>query len=312
MTPDLRQLRYFVAVAEELHFSRAAKRLNIAQPPLTQQIQLLERTLGAQLLARTTRRVELTPAGIALLDGARRLLADADRLAERTMRASRGELETLRVGFTDAAVMGILPGAVARFRETFGNVHLDLSENDGTVPLDDALRRDAIDVALMRGPLVDAMLHVEAIVEEPFWIAIPDAHPLAGRSRVSLAQLRGVPLILFPRRLSPAYYDQLIVVCQAAGFTPQVAYEVEKYTTILGLIAAGVGAALVPRSNRALSRAGVAYRPLTGVSITAAVVAAYRPDRASAARDGFLAAVRRTARSLGHELETPALSRGRF
>src|SRR3954467_8169218 len=129
MVPELRQLRYFVAVDEELHFSRAAKRLNIAQPPLTQQIQLLERSLGVRLFARTTRSVELTAAGMAFLDGARRALAEAERAGDLARRASRGDLDTLRIGFTDAAMMSVLPGAIERYRKAFPGVHLDFHDD---------------------------------------------------------------------------------------------------------------------------------------------------------------------------------------
>jgi DNA-binding transcriptional LysR family regulator len=295
MVPELRQLRYFVAVAEELHFSRAAVRLNMAQPPLTQQIKLLERALGVQLFVRTTRHVELTPAGAAFLEGARRTLAEAGRSVELARRAARGEFDTLRVGFTDAAVMSILPRAIESFRQTFSGVYLDLHDDQSASQLIESVERDLVDVALMRGPLEETALRVDTIIEEPFWLALPEAHALATRARVSIKLLRDVPLILFPRRLSPAYYDQLITVCQAAGFTPDIAYEVEKYATILGLIAGGVGATLVPRSNRNLARAGVAYRPLTGTSMSAVVIAAYRSDRPSVPLEGFLAAARQAA-----------------
>ncbi len=160
--PDLRQLRYFIAVAEELHFSRAARRLNIAQPPLTQQIQALERALGVTLFVRSTRRVELTPAGTAFLDGARRALAEATRAGELARRAGRGEFDTLRVGFSDAAAMNVLPGAVTRFKQSNPAVHLDLHEHVGAGPLDEAVRRDVIDVAVTRGPVSDIGLRFPA------------------------------------------------------------------------------------------------------------------------------------------------------
>jgi DNA-binding transcriptional LysR family regulator len=305
MVPELRQLRYFVAVAEELHFSRAAKRLNIAQPPLTQQIQLLERSLGVRLFARTTRRVELTPAGTAFLEGARRALAEAERAGDLARRAARGDLDTLRIGFTDAAMMSVLPDAIDRYRKEFPGVHLDLRDDGAAAQLDESLRHDLIDIGLMRGPLEATPLRVETIFEEPFCVALPESHVLARRSRIPIRLLRDLPFVLFPRRISPAYYDQLLGACQKAGFRPEIAYEAVKYSTVIGLIAAGCGVTLVPRSNANLTRTGVTYRPLTGLPATAAVVAAYRLDRMSPVLSGFLAATREAARVLARRSPVP-------
>lgn len=308
MVPELRQLRYFVAVAEELHFSRAAKRLNIAQPPLTQQIQLLERGLGVRLFDRTTRRVELTAAGGAFLEGARRTLTEAARAGELARRASRGDLDTLRIGFTDAAMMSVLPGAIDRYRRAFPGVHLDLRDDNTAAQIDESLRHDLIDVGLMRGPIAATTLRVETIFEEPFCVALPDAHPLADRARIPIRLLRDEPFVLFPRRISPAYYDQLVGACQKAGFRPEVVYEAVKYSTVIGLIAAGCGLTLVPRSNGNLTRTGVTYRPLTGMPAKAAVIAAYRlDDRVSPVLTGFLDATRDAARAIGKTLG-PALA----
>ncbi|MES2523526.1 MAG: LysR substrate-binding domain-containing protein [Gemmatimonadota bacterium] len=292
MVPDLRRLRYFIAVAEELHFGRAARRLNIAQPPLSQQIAGLEQSLGVRLFSRSTRSVALTPAGTVLLQGARRALREAERAEESARRAGRGEFDTLRVGFTDASALSVLPNAVRRFRERLPHVHLELMEDDGTAGQVDALQRDLVDIALVRGPLERGGLTIDVILEERFVLAMPDTHPLASRTRVPLRLVRNEPLVHFPRRLSPAYYDMLISMCQTAGFTPNVAYEVVKYQTVLALVAAGVGVCFVPRSNCSITRPGVTYRELTGANGSAQVVAAYHGDRASVVRDVFLALVR--------------------
>ena len=299
MTPDLRQLRYFVAVAEELHFTRAARRLHMAQPPLSQQIVELERKLGVQLLVRSTRRVELTPAGAVFLDGARRALAEAERAVTVARRASRGELETLRVSFADAAALSVLPRAVRSFRAAFPGVHLELREDAGAADQFDAVRRDLVDVALARGPLEDPALRVEVVLEEPFCLALWAGHPLARRPRIPLARVAGLPVVLFPRHLSPAYYDQLVGMCQAAGFVPHVAYEMAKVQSVFSLVAAEVGVTFVPRSMRALRLPDVAVRELSGCGATAQVVAAYRPNRPSAAIDGLLDALREAGLALG-------------
>lgn len=292
MIPDSRLLRYFVAVAEELHFSRAAKRLNMAQPPLSQQIHQLERVLGVELFIRTTRRVQLTPAGAVFLEGARRVLAETEHVTEMTRRASRGEFDTLRVGFTDAAALSVLPAAVRRFRKAFPGVHLDLREDDGTANQVEALQRDLVDVALVRGPLVQSGLCVEVLVKERFCVALWDGHPLARLSRVPLRRLRSEPLVWFPRHLSPAYYDLLMGMCLRAGFTPERAYEVVRFQTAFSLVAAGVGVSFVPSSVRNLRFSGVTFRDLSGAPDTAQVVAVYRPNRHSVALDGWLDSLR--------------------
>jgi DNA-binding transcriptional LysR family regulator len=292
MLPELRQLRYFVAVAEELHFSKAARRLNIAQPPLSQQIQQLELTVGAPLFVRTTRRVELTPAGRVFLDGARRTLAEAERASEAALRASRGSFETLRVGFTEAATMSVLPRAVQRFRGKFPEVHIELHEDASATALIDALHRDVIDVAIARGPVEASGLSTRTLLEERFCLALPATHALAKRTRIPVTLLAGEPLVMFPRRRSPAYYDQLLGICQDAGFTPVIAFEVLRYTTIMGLVAAGVACGIVPRSNQSFTREGVVYRELTGVGATAELIAVHRREQNSGALESFLAAAK--------------------
>lgn len=290
MLPELRQLRYFVAVAEELHFSKAAKRLNIAQPPLSQQIQQLELSVGTPLFVRTTRKVELTPAGRVFLDGALRTLAEAQRATEAAQRASRGEFETLRVGFTEAATMGVLPRAAQRFRERHPGVQIELHENASAAALVDELHRDLVDVAIARGPVEASGLVVRTLAEERFCVAMPAGHPLAKRSKVPVRMLAREPLVMFPRRRSPAYYDLLLGICLNAGFTPLVAFEVLRYTTSMGLIAAGAACGIIPRSNQSFTREGVVYRDLTGVSVTAQLVAIHRKAQRAVAVEAFLAA----------------------
>ena len=296
MTPDLRQLRYFVAVAEELHFSRAARRLHMAQPPLSQQINELERKLGVQLFVRSTRRVELTPAGSAFLTGARRVLAEADRAVEVAQRASRGEMETLRVSFADAAALSVLPQAVRLFREAFPSVHLEMREDAGAAEQYDAVRRDLVDVALARGPLVDQVLHVEVLLEEPFCIALWKGHPLAELPVIPLPLLAEQPFVLFPRHLSPVYYDHLVGMCRNTGL-PRGWCSRWPRCTPRSARSAQAGVAFIPRSMGTLLLPDVVVRELFRVHRHRSVVAAYRPNRLSVALEGLLAALREPGRA---------------
>ncbi len=294
---ELRQLRYFIAVAEELSFTRAARRLHLSQPPLSQQIQQLERELGARLLSRTTRRVELTAAGIAFLDGARRTVFESERAGELARRADRGEVETLRVGFTDAASMSVLPEGIVRFKREFPEVHLDLRETDGAASPVEAVGNGTLDVVIVRGPLEASGIAVKVLLDDPFDVAMHGGHPLARRARVSVPEIALYPLVLFPRRLSPAYHDRITSIFSAIGVTVDIAFEVEKYQTVLALVAAGMGISIVPRSNRRLAFGGVIFRPLRGTRLRAPVVAAYRAAHVSRALRGFLSALGNRHRS---------------
>jgi DNA-binding transcriptional LysR family regulator len=287
LIPELRQLRYFVAVAEELHFTRAAKRLNIAQPPLSHQIRQLEAALRTQLLVRTSRKVELTLAGAVFLRGARRALVEAERAAAIARRAGRGELDTLRVGFTDSAALSILPGAIRRFRREFPEVHLELQE-DSSMAQVESIRRDLVDLAIVRGPTVEHTLRLHVLLEEPFWVALSQGHHLARRTRIKPKLLAEVPMIAFPRHLAPIYHDTIMLICHKAGFVPDIAYEAAGYHTMISLVAAELGVSIVPESVRNLRRAGVTYRALDQSPVTAQLVAVHRPQRGSVALERFL------------------------
>jgi len=287
MTLELRHLRYFVAVAEELHFSRAARRLNVSQPPLSQQIRQLESILGARLFVRTSRRVELTPAGTTLLDGARRTLAEVARSIAAAQRAGRGELDMLRVGFTDSAALGGLPELVRAFRAAHPAIHLELTEGTTESQLD-ALAHDLVDVALVRGPVASGAWQTEIVRREPFVAALPADHLLVGKGALSLRALRHVPFVLFPRHLAAPFYDVVVGMCRAAGFDPTIRYESSEYETILSLVAAGLGVSLVPASVRDLQRVGVEFRPLRGVAATAEIALVYRAHRMSRPLELFI------------------------
>ncbi|KDP83261.1 LysR family transcriptional regulator [Cupriavidus sp. SK-3] len=266
---DLRQLRYFVTVAEELHFGRAARRLAMTQPPLSQQIQALEEGIGVQLFARTRRSVALTPAGQQWLPEVRRVLADAAALPGLAQRLARGEAGTLSLAFVSTADYGILPDLLRRFRARHPNVQLQLREATSDIQLE-ALMEGTIDAGLVIRPQLPAMPHGVSylpLVREPLVLAVPEGWHAgtgegAGAAGVSLRDAAHEPLIIFPRRSAPAFYD-IITGCYAReGLTPVIAQEAIQMQTIVSLVSAGMGVALVPASLCNLRRTGVSYLPL--------------------------------------------------
>jgi len=287
---ELRHLRSFAAVAETLHFRRAAERLSIAQPALSQQIQQLERELGVSLLDRTRRRVSLTAAGVVFLDRARATLADAAEAMRLARMAGRGELGPLAVGVVTSALYGTFPDIVRVFRERHREVHLTLHElpaNEQTL----ALCAGRIHVSFLRPPIDETDLTVRIIAHEPWMVALPDSHPLAGRTRVSLKALAGEPFLLFSRELAPGLYDQLIAMCQGAGFSPRVVQEAQMHT-VVSLVAAGIGVSLVPATLQNLSRRGLVYKKLSGATPKLDLAVAWRREDRSPLLASFLSVVR--------------------
>jgi DNA-binding transcriptional LysR family regulator len=292
---ELRHLRYFIAVAEELHFGRAAARLHLSQPPLSTQIRDLERELGVQLLERSPRRVALTEAGRVLLAGARRTFEDLELTVLRAQRASRGEIGTLAVGYVSTLTARGMPEILRAFRARYPAVELQLRRAP-PAELVDALKRGRLDVALLRGPLAEPGLAVATVAEEPLLAALPTTHPRAGRHRLALRALRDEPFVLLARTRSPAYYDQVLQLCRQAGFTPQLVRlsPQQDVLDVLSLVAAGYGVSLLPASTQGLRPSGIAYARLTGRP-TSSVLLAHRRGDASAVLAGFVAVVRATA-----------------
>jgi len=265
---ELRQLRYFVAVAEELHFRRAAERLHISQPPLSQQIRALEDELGFQLLVRTRRRVELTPAGAAFLRDARAILSELDGAVAGARRIDAGQTGRLRINFVGSALFSIVPGTVERFRHSRPGVALELRER-ATVDQLRAVRAGVADVGLVRPPIEDDdQLRVQTVLRERTVAALAAAHPLAELRRVPLRRLAAEPLVLFPRDQAPGFHDLLIDSLAGAGVAPRVIQYAPEMLTIIGLVAAGTGVSLVPASVARLALDGVAYRPVTGAPLS--------------------------------------------
>jgi DNA-binding transcriptional LysR family regulator len=265
---ELRQLRYFVAVAEELHFRRAAARLHISQPPLSQQIAALEAELGVTLLARTRRRVTLTPAGDAFLREARTLLAGVEAAAQTARAIGSGQEGVLRVSFVGSALLSIVPGIVQRFRAARPRVQIQLRERSTAAQLE-AIAGGAADIGLLRPPVApDPALAAETVLREDTVVALPADHPLAALARVPLRRLAAEPLVLFPREQAPGYHDLLTRRLAATGTIPQIVQYAPETITIIGLVAAGIGLSPVAASVANLALPGVVYRPLQGAPAT--------------------------------------------
>jgi len=239
---ELRHLRYFVAVAEELHFGRAAARLNMAQPPLSQQVLQLEAELGVQLLRRSRRHVELTDAGHTFLEDARRILADVDRAVDHARRAHLGAIGDLSVGFVSAAANHVLPALLVAYRQAFPKVRLHLREMTHSQQ-EGALIAAELDVGIFRPPVGDAALTCQRLWVEPSVVVLPAAHPLACRHALHLGDLVDEAFVLAPLRWGSAAAG-FLAACQAAGFNPHVVQEATELQTVLGLVASSLLATL--------------------------------------------------------------------
>ncbi|RKU02417.1 LysR family transcriptional regulator [Burkholderia sp. Nafp2/4-1b] len=295
-TPDLRQWRYFVTVADERHFGRAAERLSMTQPPLSQAIRALEDALGVALFVRTKRSVALTAVGAALLPDVRRLLASADALPPLARRLARGEAGSLSLAFVSTADYGLLPSLLRAFGARYPQVRLQLAEATSDVQIDE-LVAGRIDAGLVIPPVPPrhaAGLSYLPVVREPLVVAMPaSAAPDAPEDEpVHLADLAALPLVIFPRRLAPGFYDIITGCYGAAGETPRIGQEAIQMQTIVSLVSAGMGVALVPQSLRNLRRTGVVYRPLAGNAPVVETGLVWRTGDVSPVLAGFIDVVR--------------------
>jgi DNA-binding transcriptional LysR family regulator len=272
---ELRHLRYFVVVAEELHFRRAAERLHMSQPPLSQQIRALEREIGATLFERNQRKVELTAAGAAFLERAREILDAVEDAARQARRVQRGEVGRLAVGFVGSAMYSFVPELLREFRAHAPDIALRLHEL-GTSEQLRQLEDGRLDVGFVRVPRTRPELTFETLVEEPVVAALPDAHPLATHPLLRLADLEGEPLVLLTRAGAPGLREALAEAIDRLGGEERVVQEAAEMQTVVGLVAAGAGVSLVPESVRALARAGVTYRPLDGYAPKVRLAMAWR------------------------------------
>ncbi|MFD4836702.1 LysR substrate-binding domain-containing protein [Achromobacter sp. NPDC058515] len=293
---ELRHLRYFTAVAEELHFTRAAARLGIGQPPLSQQIQQLEREIGTPLFLRLPRGVALTEAGAQFLEDARAILASAERAVDLARRLGRGERGAVSVGFTASAVFHpYLPRAIRAYRDQYPGVRVTLTESN-TISLLRGLRAGDVDVAFVRPPYVlDPEHESERVLDEPMLVALPPDHPLSRKRSIPIAALADEDFVLYPRPIGAGLYDAIQSACQRAGFAPRVIQEAPQMASIVSLVAAGVGISVVPAAMRHMGAEGIEYRPIKGDAPHALLDMAYRRHDRSIAAENAVDMLRRLA-----------------
>lgn len=297
---ELRHLRYFIAVAEELHFGRAAERLGISQPPLSQQIQALEEEIGARLFERTNRRVELTDAGRLFLDESRQVLAQVDKAVLLARRAHLGELGELKIGFTSSAPFtSTIPSSIHAFRKAYPDVHLDLQEMSNRQVLK-ALLEESLQVGVIRPLALPDAVHWVELFREPLVAVLRADHPLAAGSEdgLAIAALAEEPFVFFPRSYGTGLYDQVIALTRQAGFSPRIAQEASEAMTIIGLVSAGLGVSILPASFRRTRVDGVVYRTLSDPEATTAVWLVRRQNEGSPLALSFIDLVTREAASL--------------
>ncbi len=290
---EFRQLRYFLAVAEHLHFTEAAASLGIAQPPLSQQILKLEREIGTRLFVRHPRRVELTEAGRLLHERARRIVEDAERALVETRNAGRGETGRLSLGFAGSTVFHpAIALTMQRFRHAYPRVQVACEESN-SVALLEKVAAGRIDAAMVRMPLQCGELIVEPLADEEMIAVLPNGHRLGRRKRVALADLAADPLIIFPRGIGPNLYDSILGACHAAGFSPAISMDSPQISSAGNLVSAGFGVAVVPASMRQVQVDGVSFHELQGRPLATGIALIHRPREASPTVRNFVKILRR-------------------
>ena len=289
MDLELRHLRYFVAVAEELHFGRAARRLHMAQPPLSQQIRRLEAIVGAPLLVRTSRSVALTQAGEALLERARRLLAAAQEGMDEAARIGRGEQGTLDVGFVSSAITLGVPERIQAFRARFPGVHTRLHEGTTAMTLG-RLTRGEVDVGIVRDAEPAAGVAATTLATEGFVAVLPRAHPLARRRRLDAGALEGEPFVLYPRTAGELARRRNLQPCADAGYEPAIVQEATNWVTVFHLVGVGTGVTIAPASAAEIRPATVVGIPLAGPARSQVQLVTRAGDERAAVRNFAAAA----------------------
>jgi DNA-binding transcriptional LysR family regulator len=289
MTMELRHIRYFLAVAEERHFTRAAAKIGIGQPPLSQQIKDLEAEVGAALFHRLAHGAELTEAGKAFLAGVREMPSIARRATMAARRAARGETGSLRVGFTSSATFDVVVSSAIRgFRRAYPEIHLTLEEAN-TTRLVVSLREGMLDAVFLRpGTPNTEDLQLRRLSEEPMVVALPKRHPAAPLEKIDLAMLKDDPFLLFPREIGPTVYDTVVDACRKSGFEPVIGQVAPHFASIVNLVAAELGVAIVPASMMQVRVTGIVYRQISGQAPTTRLALAYRRGETSPVVRNFI------------------------
>ncbi|HUA79947.1 MAG TPA: LysR substrate-binding domain-containing protein [Dyella sp.] len=282
---ELRHLRYFAAVADTLHFGKAAERLGMSQPPLSQQIRQLEETVGARLLTRTNRRVALTEPGRVFLQEAREILARVDHAVELTQRAQRGELGELRIGFTRTTPLSQdIPRAIFEFRQRYPAVHLQLEEMNSLQQIDALLER-RLQVGILRPGILPSSLLSKRLFRDPLVAVMRSDHPalkrIGARGKLAVKALAQEPFVVFARSAGAGVHEHVMTLCRAAGFAPRISQEAREASTIIGLVAAGFGVSILPNSCSHIQVEGVSYVPLAEANAMSEIHVVYREDERS-------------------------------
>ncbi|MFT4148767.1 MAG: LysR family transcriptional regulator [Paracoccaceae bacterium] len=292
---EFRRLKYFLAVAEELHFGRAATRLDMAQPPLSRQIAALEADLGVQLFDRSRSQIRLTQAGIVFQDHARQILDRLDTAYRDARAVGSGGAGRLRIAFVGSASHGVLPMLIKAFRSVYPDVELALSAMNNA-ELHHALVGREIDIAVARPELRDDEFRREPLVQERLILALPDNSPLAAQAEVRFADLAGQTFVLYPRRPRPGYADVVLGICEREGFAPAKLELTQDFQSAISLVSVGVGLSVVPESVASTQRPGVIYRPYSGHNPGTALTVHARLDNRAPQVMNFLEITRKFAR----------------
>lgn len=294
---DLRKLRYFSVLAEEMHFGRAARRLSLSQPPLSLAIRQLEEEIGARLFERTSRNVSLTAAGVALKREAQVLLRRAEETRILVKAIADGKGGRLRLGFAGSMLYRGLPNILDAFRIASPDIELTLLELNSTEQIE-ALHRDEIDLGFIHGRGTPEQLDGFRYHAEPFVACVPADHTCAGARSLSLSRLQHEPFVLFSRNVSPDYFQSIIATCLAAGFMPHVRHEVRHWLSVVSFVANGLGVALVPRTLKSSNLAGAVFVPLQQSNILSETWCVWKAGTQRPALDILLEAARAQSRAM--------------
>jgi DNA-binding transcriptional LysR family regulator len=287
---ELRHLRYFVTVADELSFSRAAEQLQMAQPPLSQQIQSLETELGVKLFNRKTRPLQITPAGQAFLEEARSTLARLKQAVHKTQRIHQGELGHLTIGFTSSIANGVLPNILRTFQQHYPEIKLILREENSVFQIQGLRNRQTDIIFIYQNHDLETAsdLEVMPLLQETLMVALPQHHPLANQPKLSFTALADEEFVMPLRSVVSGLPEQIYYLCAQAGFVPNVAQEAVFTVTILGLVAGEMGISILPSSVQSLQRKGVVYRPIQEDTAVNQLTAVWRKDYSSPVIRKFL------------------------